>query len=389
MLLIALALMRLGFWSLGIFQNIHMDVKYTDIDYFVFTDAARYVFDGKSPYTRTTYRYTPLLSWILVPTVWFFEFGIGVFVICDLLTGYYLLRILQHQYPESRTKSLASICLLNPIAAQISTRGSLESLLTVIIMLSIFNVTVKQCPLLSGVFMGLAAHIKLYPVIYVPTIMIYLAGRSWTRLVNSRVIYFAMGFTASFIILTVTMYKLYGIEFLSHSIIYHVIRIDHRHNFSIYNMSLYHESALASGDLKHFLALAFAFIPQLGILAVLIPLLGARQDLVATLFLQTWLFVTFNKVITSQYFVWFLIFLPAFLARLNLAGPCWRRGVVILAVWVCTQALWLFYAYELEFKGKPTFDAGLLFSSCSFFLGNCWALGQFINHFNVRNAVGS
>ena len=41
-------------------------MKYSDIDYSVYTDAAGYLANGGSPYDRHTYRYTPLLAYMMV-----------------------------------------------------------------------------------------------------------------------------------------------------------------------------------------------------------------------------------------------------------------------------------------------------------------------------------
>lgn len=66
-LLVSSMLLRVFLIIYGEWQDAHMEVRYTDIDYTVFSDAASLMASGESPYKRTTYRYSPLLALLLVP----------------------------------------------------------------------------------------------------------------------------------------------------------------------------------------------------------------------------------------------------------------------------------------------------------------------------------
>lgn len=88
-------LLRLGIASrivlliCGYCQDRVASVQYTDIDYSVFTDAAAYVTKGLSPYLRSTYRYSPLLAWTLVPNVLLHPaWGKTLFCAADLLAAW-------------------------------------------------------------------------------------------------------------------------------------------------------------------------------------------------------------------------------------------------------------------------------------------------------------
>lgn len=231
-------------------------LKYTDIDYYVFTDAARAVSRHSSPYDRATYRYTPLLAWILLPTTWgdlWFHFGKALFALSDLIAGWLILTLLKKRgMDEKHALKYASVWLLNPMVANISTRGSSEGLLCVLVMALLGAFETRQIAL-SGFFLGLSVHFKLYPFIYGVSMLWVLESsptssptslfQNVIRFFNQRRLLLLTTSLLTFTILNVLMYNIYGPPFLQHTFLHHFTRIDHRHNFSPYNTLLYLSSA--------------------------------------------------------------------------------------------------------------------------------------------------
>jgi len=147
-------------------QDRLLQVKFTDIDYVIFTDGARFVLNGGSPFDRETYRYTPLLAWIMTPNIFAFpQFGKLLFSAFDILTGWLLYSMLP---PNVNRKLCALIWLYNPLALIIRTRGSSESIICTLVILTIYFLIKKQY-LISGLVYGFVIHFKIYPVIYMPS----------------------------------------------------------------------------------------------------------------------------------------------------------------------------------------------------------------------------
>ncbi|KAF6796967.1 GPI mannosyltransferase (FHA domain-containing protein) [Colletotrichum sojae] len=389
----AAALLRVGMLFYGLWQDANSAMKYTDIDYLVFTDAARFTAQGRSPYDRETYRYTPLLAWMLVPTAWdgWFSFGKVVFAVADLLAGWLIVRILRGRgIDEGRAMKFASIWLLNPMVATISTRGSSEGLLGVTVM-ALLWATLEKRITLAGLLLGFGVHFKIYPFIYAPAIVWWLddetlgrrgtavgktAAQALTNFLNPERVKLAVISLATFLGLNIAMFSIYGGPFLVHTYFHHVTRIDHRHNFSPYNTLLYLTSAFPSTSTIKIESVAF--LPQILLSTLLIPLVVAKKDLAISMMAQTFAFVTFNKVCTSQYFLWYMVFLPIYLPGSSfLQNP--RLGVTALVLWIVSQAAWLQQGFQLEFLEYSTFFPGLFASSVGFFLVNCWILGVIVS----------
>jgi phosphatidylinositol glycan class M len=170
--------LRVVLFFYGLWQDANSPLKYTDIDYYVFTDAARFMAHGLSPYERDTYRYTPLLAWMLLPTSWsntWFPLGKVLFATGDIVAGWLIVLVLRNSKNMSIEQSLkfASIWLLNPMVAIISTRGSSEGLLGVLVVALLWAILQRRV-YLAGFLLGLGVHFKIYPFIYAPSIIWWL-----------------------------------------------------------------------------------------------------------------------------------------------------------------------------------------------------------------------
>ena len=317
-----------------------------------------------SPYHRATYRYTPILAVLLTPNEFIHpSFGKYLFSACDILAGIIIHKLLSKlilpwvatyrrgdaEVPSatkgatsqpiqwiSKATLLTIIHLFNPMVFAISTRGSSESVLSLIVLSTLYFCLEERWDL-AAIFLGLSVHWKIYPFIYgVPCLCVIGSGTprkfySFTdnlrRLVNTRTARFVALSVGTFTLLGALMYAMYvpvpfllgpvadrkhrwGYPFVYESYLYHLHRRDHRHNFSPYFYLTYLTYPSKDGSNGPPPPTAFeaiirspliSFVPQMG-LSLLSGFLFARgkQDLPFTWFVQTFVFVLFNKVCTSQ-----------------------------------------------------------------------------------------
>lgn len=364
-------------------------VQYTDIDYRVFTDAARHMLSGSSPYDRHTYRYTPLLAAILTPNLFLHPaWGKLLFSVVDICVAL-LIRFLVIE--QGSTQRVASWCVMawvyNPLSIVITTRGNADSI-SALFVLGTLLLLEKQHFLLAGVMHGLAIHIRLYPIAF--SLALYLSvhkdrhislvkeafhGNAVKQLLSDlkptwNHVKLVLACIATLSSITGVCYSLYGYRFLYESLLYHLIRRDIRHNFSVYFYLQYLGSDASAGLIQR----ALVFIPQLILLLALSWAYGCRRDLPFCVLSQAIVLVAYNPVLTSQYFVWFMSLVPLCLPCLALS--C-HQATALSALWLAAQLAWLLPAYWLEFRGQDTFVYVWL-QGIAFFCANMAVLGRII-----------
>jgi phosphatidylinositol glycan class M len=189
-----------------------------------------------SPYTRSTYRYTPLLALLTLPNEFLHPaFGKVMFALCDLLVGYLLYHIFLQAMPTTvsadpkptneqlplaeldaakRRRAVAwvgGLWLLNPMVANISTRGSAESVLGAMVVSTLFLVLSNHLDC-AAVLFGLSVHFKVYPIIYGASILAWIDHETPMQLslawITRKRIRFAAISALAFVLLNGVMFLL-------------------------------------------------------------------------------------------------------------------------------------------------------------------------------------
>jgi phosphatidylinositol glycan class M len=262
-------------------------------------------------------------------------------------------------------------------------------------------------------------HAKIYPIIYTLSFAAYLsspldeddstgkrAGKAsaigvlvhWLRrLVSPLPVLFGVTTLASFAGLTYASYAMYGSQALQEGLLYHLSRVDHRHNYSIFWYWIYLSRGRAA-DMAELTATAsdapvppfgrgvalesssFAalgrllLVPQAALL-LYVSLGVAPRRLGLALFVQTFAFVALNKVITAQYFTWYLVLLPLCSGEIDWSRPRVQASVAILGLSVLA---WLASAYCLEMLGMAV-HREVWMASILFFAANVNLLGALMS----------
>lgn len=361
---------------LVVYANFHdktFAVPYTDIDYKVFTDAARHMVHGKSPFDRHTYRYTPLLAMLLSPNIFLcHDFGKLLFSTVDIFVAILINQILTRNNCTEGTKRAATLMwLYNPLTVVISTRGNADSL-AVLLVVSTLDSLQRRKFILAGLLHGLSIHFRLYPVVF-SAVIYFSLNKSSYFLPNKNQLALVCSCLLSLICLTGINYCLYGYRYLYESLLYHMMRKDARHNFSVYFYMLY----LSADQAVNLPQKILTFLPQLMLLFILSFRYSSPAELPFAMFAQAMVMVTYNPVLTSQYFFWFLSLLPLCLPNFRFSI---LRSVTLCCVWILSQALWLFAAYMLEFQGLNSFIS-IWFCGLLFFIVNIVILKDMIVHY--------
>lgn len=326
-------------------------LHYTDIDYNVFSDAAYHMINGESPYKRPTYRYSPLLAFLLIPNSYFGpKFGKLLFIIFDTLVGV----LIQLMNPNLTAKETIFTCLLwdfNPFVINISTRGNSDSITCFLLVLVLYLIR-KNKLFIGSIFFGIAVHFRIFPAFLALSLIFVLKKKVF--------VFGTVSFTV-FMLLNLFCFYLYGDEFLIETFLYHSSRKDYKHNFAAPWLPTY----LGLDPTKSWKIIRILLICFISYFK--------KDNLELCWAAIITCFIGYNTVCTVQYFDWAFA-LYALIPKQTMS----KQFAICTLIWLTAHVGWLLVAYQLEFGGKDVFY--LLWTFSIFvFVGNNALLGSLLS----------
>ena len=188
----------------------------------------------------------------------------------------------------------------------------------------------------------------MYPIIFLPLLLaneLAICKKSKTSFLYQ---FLKVGLASGLVFggLMFLFYRMYGFKFIEETYLYHLNRLDNRHSFSPLFYEIYLSLSLQTA-MKGFVR----SIPQIYVIFLASRKLHSQISPFYAIFLITYGFVNFNKVITMQYYMWMwgslLILLPESSITTN-SKRRWRTAFNLTIQWVLGILIWVWTSIRVE-----------------------------------------
>ena len=192
-------------------------------------------------------------------------------------------------------------------------------------------------------------HLRVYPIVLLPLLLMheYYAYGSKLKVLIRQVVEIGLVAGGVFLLLAFVFYALYGYSFLENTYFYHLFRKDNRHSFSPFFYEIY-----LSENSSSFSKALVRNLPFVYILASLSFRQIQAYSLFYLHFIATFAFVTFNSVITLQYYMWLigslLLLLPESILFIQ---ERYRMAIGLSLQYFFPILIWIWLSIRLESNG--------------------------------------
>eukprot|EP00915_Cephaloidophora_sp_WS-2016_P002679 GHVH01003620.1.p1 GENE.GHVH01003620.1~~GHVH01003620.1.p1 ORF type:complete len:443 (+),score=34.84 GHVH01003620.1:159-1331(+) len=237
---------------------IFLDIR--DIDHDIVVGAVERMLLGVSPYWMPTYRYSGFVALIFSPTVFLGKYwGRLLNSVANVFIFMRIRPMVIDHYSGYSTKLITWICavtwLFNPFVIAMAARGSMDSIVMALVVESYYHLhwnlrsgADMSRVVVSAICYGTAVHIRIVPILIAPSFFTLLTCTKspssrrlstydyikdlFSRILSLDLLQWAVPFMCTVLFWTLLQWRLWGYEGMYEYFLYHLERIDHRHNLS-------------------------------------------------------------------------------------------------------------------------------------------------------------